>query len=48
MSDGIVGDFEIDENGDTTLGTVTFFQVKDGKAEFVKTITPEASLVEGE
>jgi branched-chain amino acid transport system substrate-binding protein len=48
VSDGIVGDFEIDENGDTTLGTVTFFQVKDGKAEFVKTITPETSLVEGE
>ena len=47
ISDGIVGDFEIDENGDTTLGTVTFFQVKDGKAEFVKTITPETSLVEG-
>jgi branched-chain amino acid transport system substrate-binding protein len=48
VTDGILGDFEIDKNGDTTLGTVTFFQVKDGKPEFVKTITPEASLVGGE
>jgi branched-chain amino acid transport system substrate-binding protein len=47
VTDGILGDFEIDDNGDTTLGTVTFFQVKDGQPEFVKTITPEASLVGG-
>jgi branched-chain amino acid transport system substrate-binding protein len=48
VTDGILGDFEIDDNGDTTLGTVTFFQVKGGQPEFVKTITPEASLVGGE
>jgi branched-chain amino acid transport system substrate-binding protein len=47
VSDGILGDFKIDENGDTTLGTVTFFQIKNGKDEFVKTITPEISFVEG-
>jgi branched-chain amino acid transport system substrate-binding protein len=44
---GILGDFTIDENGDTSLGTVTFFQVKSGEPEFVKLITPEASFVEG-
>jgi branched-chain amino acid transport system substrate-binding protein len=44
---GILGDFQIDENGDTSLGTVTFFQVKSGAPEFVKLITPEASFVEG-
>jgi branched-chain amino acid transport system substrate-binding protein len=44
---GILGDFRIDENGDTTLGTVTFFQVKSGAPKFVKLITPEASFVEG-
>jgi branched-chain amino acid transport system substrate-binding protein len=44
---GILGDFSIDENGDTSLGTVTFFQVKSGAPEFVKLITPEASFVEG-
>jgi branched-chain amino acid transport system substrate-binding protein len=47
ISDGIVGDFQIDENGDTTLGTVTFFQIKEGEPTFVKTITPELSFVEG-
>jgi branched-chain amino acid transport system substrate-binding protein len=47
IKDGILGDFQIDENGDTTLGTVTFFQVKNGEPTFVKTITPELSFVEG-
>jgi branched-chain amino acid transport system substrate-binding protein len=45
ITDGILGDFEIDENGDTTLGTVTFFQVKNLKPEFVKTLTPDLSFV---
>jgi branched-chain amino acid transport system substrate-binding protein len=47
IQDGILGDFQIDENGDTTLGTVTFFQVKNGEPKFVKTLTPELSFVEG-
>ena len=46
VENGILGNFEIDENGDTTLGTVTFFQVKNGEPEFVKTITPETEFVE--
>ena len=47
ITDGIVGDFEFDENGDTTLGTVSFFTITNGEDEFVKTITPELDLVEG-
>ncbi len=47
ISDGILGDFSIDENGDTTLGTVSVWQVKSGKPEFVKLITPELSFVKG-
>jgi branched-chain amino acid transport system substrate-binding protein len=47
IKDGILGNFKIDENGDTTLGTVTFFQVKNGEPTFVKTITPELSFVGG-
>jgi branched-chain amino acid transport system substrate-binding protein len=47
IKDGILGDFQIDENGDTTLGTVSVYQVKDGKETFVKVITPELSFVEG-
>ncbi len=46
-TDSILGTFEIDENGDTTLGTVSVWQVKDGKGEFVKTITPDPTFVKG-
>jgi branched-chain amino acid transport system substrate-binding protein len=41
IKDGILGNFQIDKNGDTSLGAVTFFEVKNGQAEFVKTITPD-------
>jgi branched-chain amino acid transport system substrate-binding protein len=47
FSDSILGSFEIDENGDTTLGTVSVWQVKDGKGVFVKTITPDPTFVKG-
>ena len=47
VQDGILGDFQIDENGDTTLGTVSVYQVKNGEETFVKVITPELSFVEG-
>ena len=46
-TDGILGDFQIDENGDTTLGEVSVYQIKNGKETFTKTITPELSFVEG-
>ena len=47
VTDGILGDFKIDENGDTTLGIVSVYQVKGQKETFVKTITPELSFVKG-
>jgi branched-chain amino acid transport system substrate-binding protein len=47
ISGGILGDFQIDENGDTTLGTVAVSQIKNGEETFNKTITPELSFVEG-
>jgi branched-chain amino acid transport system substrate-binding protein len=47
IQDGILGSFQIDENGDTTLGTVSVYQIKDGEETFSKTITPELSFVEG-
>ncbi|HET9323764.1 MAG TPA: branched-chain amino acid ABC transporter substrate-binding protein [Gaiellaceae bacterium] len=46
ITDGIVGSFKIDENGDTTLGKVSVYQVKNGDGAFVKTVTPELSFVE--
>ncbi len=47
FTDSILGDFEIDENGDTTLGVVSVYQIKGQKETFVKTITPELSFVKG-
>ena len=47
VKDGILGDFKIDDNGDTTLGTVGVWQVKNQKGVFEKTITPELSFVKG-
>jgi branched-chain amino acid transport system substrate-binding protein len=47
IQDGILGNFKIDENGDTTLGTVAVFTVKGGEGTFNKTITPELSFVKG-
>jgi ABC-type branched-subunit amino acid transport system substrate-binding protein len=38
---GILGDFTIDDNGDTSLGEVSFYRVDAGKPVFVKTITPD-------
>jgi ABC-type branched-subunit amino acid transport system substrate-binding protein len=34
VKDGILGNFKIDENGDTTLGTVSVWQVKGQKGVF--------------
>ena len=47
VNNGILGTFKIDENGDTTLGTVSVWQVKNQKPVFEKTITPELSFVKG-
>ncbi len=47
VTDGIIGSFQIDENGDTTLGLVSVYQVKNGEETYVKSVTPELEFVEG-
>jgi branched-chain amino acid transport system substrate-binding protein len=47
VTDGIIGSFQIDENGDTTLGKVSVYQIKNGEETFVKNVTPELDFVEG-
>jgi len=47
VNNGILGNFKIDKNGDTTLGIVTFGQVTNTKPsyeKFVKLITPPVAL----
>ena len=47
VTDGIIGSFQIDENGDTTLGLVSVYQIKNGEETYVKSVTPELEFVEG-
>jgi branched-chain amino acid transport system substrate-binding protein len=45
VTDGILGDFEIDANGDTNSNPVTMYLIKGGKQTTYKVITPPAELV---
>ena len=42
----MLGNFAIDQNGDTNQGTMTIDVAKGGKLATFKVITPPASLVE--
>jgi branched-chain amino acid transport system substrate-binding protein len=44
-SDGILGSFRFDQNGDTTRPIVSVYQVKNGQAVLKTTIVPQASSV---
>jgi branched-chain amino acid transport system substrate-binding protein len=45
VTDGILGTFSIDQNGDTNANPVTIYQIKGGKQTTYKTITPPTDLV---
>jgi ABC-type branched-subunit amino acid transport system substrate-binding protein len=45
VSDGILGSFQINENGDTNSNPVTIYVIKGGKQTTYKVITPPESLV---
>jgi branched-chain amino acid transport system substrate-binding protein len=47
VTDGIIGTFTINQNGDTSSNPVTQYLIKDGKQTTYKTITPPADLVKG-
>ena len=42
----VLGDFSIDENGDTDQGSMTIYQAVGGKLGNPQVITPDKSLVE--
>jgi branched-chain amino acid transport system substrate-binding protein len=44
---GILGNFSINKNGDTTLKPITVYVQKNGKLNPLKTLTPPASLTGG-
>ncbi len=45
VTDGILGTFGLDANGDTTAGGVTVYQIKGGKQVTIRVVTPDAALV---
>jgi len=45
VSNGIIGSFSIDKNGDVTANAVTIYLVKGGKSTFYRVIVPPAKLV---
>jgi branched-chain amino acid transport system substrate-binding protein len=47
VTDGILGSFTINANGDTNSNPVTIYQIKNGKQTTYKTIVPPQSLVKG-
>jgi branched-chain amino acid transport system substrate-binding protein len=47
VTDGILGSFTIDANGDTNANPVTIYQIKSGKQTTYKVITPPQDLVKG-
>jgi branched-chain amino acid transport system substrate-binding protein len=42
---GLIGDFAIDQNGDTTLTTVGMYVIRDGRLAFETAITPAPELL---
>jgi branched-chain amino acid transport system substrate-binding protein len=45
VTNGILGSFSFDRNGDTTAGAVTIYRIVDGKPTVFSVITPPPSLV---
>jgi branched-chain amino acid transport system substrate-binding protein len=45
VTNGIIGSFSINKNGDTTSNPVTIYKIKGGKSTEFKTIVPPTSLV---
>jgi branched-chain amino acid transport system substrate-binding protein len=45
VHNGILGNFAIDQNGDTTTDTITIYQVRNGTLALLKVITPPPTLL---
>jgi ABC-type branched-subunit amino acid transport system substrate-binding protein len=45
VTNGIIGTFKINKNGDTTSNPVTIYKVKSGKSTEYKVIVPPLALV---
>jgi branched-chain amino acid transport system substrate-binding protein len=46
VHDGLLGDFAVDRNGDTTLNTIGIYRIHGGRLRFERAITPARELFE--
>jgi hypothetical protein len=46
VTDSVLGNFAIDNNGDTNQGSMTIFVAKNNKLATYKVITPPSNLVQ--
>jgi hypothetical protein len=45
VRNGLIGDFSIDRNGDTTLNQMGMYRIRAGRIRFETVITPAAELL---
>jgi branched-chain amino acid transport system substrate-binding protein len=45
VRDGLLGDFQIDRNGDTTLNTIGIYDIRAGRLRFARAVTPPSELL---
>jgi hypothetical protein len=45
VEDGLLGDFSIDEHGDTTQTTIGVYRIESGRLKFVTPIDPPKQLL---
>ena len=45
VQDGLLGDFQIDRNGDTTLNTIGIYEIRAGRLRFERAVTPPSELL---
>ena len=45
IRNGLVGDFSIDRNGDTTLNQMGMYRIREGRSHFETVITPAPELL---
>jgi branched-chain amino acid transport system substrate-binding protein len=45
VNNGLLGDFQIDRNGDTTLNTIGIYEIRAGRLHFEQAVTPPSELL---
>jgi hypothetical protein len=46
ISNGIIGNFSFNKNGDTTVGAVTIYRIANGRPQVARVLTPPPNLLD--